>query len=85
LAETGSCGKPVLTSIMPAATQGHAGIPPALDVARNAANGTHHVLGAVGTFLWLKAQKHLPALRAALEAHRNKNSHGVLARQANAA
>jgi putative transposase len=37
-------------------------------------------------FRRLKAHKQLPALRAALEAHRNKNSpHGVLARQANAA
>jgi transposase-like protein len=36
-------------------------------------------------FRRLKAHK-LPALRAALEAHRTKNSiHGVLARQANAA
>jgi putative transposase len=36
-------------------------------------------------FRRLKAHKQLPALRAALEAHRNKNAHGVLARQANAA
>ena len=37
-------------------------------------------------FRRLKAHKQLPALRAALEAHQNKNStHGVLARQANAA
>src|SRR3981081_428997 len=36
-------------------------------------------------FRRLKAHKQLPALRAALEPHRNKNSHGVLARQANAA
>jgi transposase-like protein len=36
-------------------------------------------------FRRLKAHKQLPALRAALEAHQNKHSHGVLARQANAA
>jgi putative transposase len=36
-------------------------------------------------FRRLKAHKQLPALRTALEAYRNKNSHGVLARQANAA
>ena len=36
-------------------------------------------------FRRLKAHKQLPALRAALEAHQNKNSHHVLARQANAA
>ena len=30
-------------------SQGHAGIPPAFDVARDAANGAHHVLGDVGT------------------------------------
>jgi transposase-like protein len=37
-------------------------------------------------FRRLKAHKQLPTLRAALEAHRNKNSpHGVIARQANAA
>jgi transposase-like protein len=37
-------------------------------------------------FRRLKAHKQLPALRAALEAHRTKNSnHGVLARQTNAA
>ena len=37
-------------------------------------------------FRRLKAHKQLPTLRAALEAHRNKNSpHGVVARQANAA
>jgi putative transposase len=36
-------------------------------------------------FRRLKAHKQLPALRAALEAHQNKNSHGVLARQAFAA
>ncbi len=36
-------------------------------------------------FRRLKAHKQLPALRAALHAHQNKNSHGVLARQANAA
>jgi putative transposase len=36
-------------------------------------------------FRRLKAHKQLPMLRAALEAHQNKNSHGVLARQANAA
>jgi hypothetical protein len=30
----------------------------------------------------LKAHKQLPALRAALDANQNKNSHGVLARQA---
>ena len=35
-------------------------------------------------FRRLKAHKQLPVLRAALEAHQNKNSHGVLARQANA-
>jgi hypothetical protein len=33
----------------------------------------------------LKAHKQLPALRDALEAHQSKNSHSVLARQANAA
>jgi hypothetical protein len=33
-------------------------------------------------FRRLKAHKQLPALRAALEAHQNKNSHGILARQA---
>src|SRR5271168_4701089 len=36
-------------------------------------------------FRRLKAHKQLPALRAALEAHQSKNSHSVLARQANAA
>jgi putative transposase len=36
-------------------------------------------------FRRLKAHKQLQALRAALEAHQNKNSHGVLVRQANAA
>src|SRR3954447_10875666 len=36
-------------------------------------------------FRRLKAHKQLPMLRAALEAHHNKNSHGVLARQAIAA
>ena len=36
-------------------------------------------------FRRLKAHKQLPALRAALQAHQNKNPHGVLARQANAA
>jgi hypothetical protein len=37
-------------------------------------------------FRRLKAHKQLPALRAALEAHQMKSStHGVLARQANAA
>jgi putative transposase len=36
-------------------------------------------------FRRLKAHKQLPVLRAALEAHQNKNSYGVLARQANAA
>src|SRR5665811_1846339 len=36
-------------------------------------------------FRRLKAHKHLPALRAALAAHQNKNSHGNLVRQANAA
>ena len=36
-------------------------------------------------FRRLTAHKQLPALRAALEAHHNKNSHGVLARQAIAA
>src|ERR1017187_8272190 len=36
-------------------------------------------------FRRLKAHKQLPALRAALEAHQNKNSHGNLVRQANAA
>ena len=36
-------------------------------------------------FRRLKAHKQLPALRAALEAHQNKHSHGVLACQANAA
>ena len=30
-------------------SQGHAGIAPAFDVARDAANGAHHVLGDVGT------------------------------------
>ena len=30
-------------------SQSHAGIPPAFDVARDAANGAHHVLGDVGT------------------------------------
>ena len=30
-------------------SQGHAGIPPAFDVARDAANGAHHVLGDIGT------------------------------------
>ncbi len=30
-------------------SQGHTGIPPAFDVARDAANGAHHVLGDVGT------------------------------------
>jgi hypothetical protein len=32
-------------------SQGHTGIPPAFDVARDAANGAHHVLGDVGTLL----------------------------------
>jgi putative transposase len=36
-------------------------------------------------FRRLKAHKQLPALRAALEANQNNSSHGVLARQANAA
>jgi putative transposase len=37
-------------------------------------------------FRRLKAHKKIPALRAALEAHRrNRSTHGVLARQANAA
>jgi putative transposase len=36
-------------------------------------------------FRRLKAHKQLPALRAALEANQIRNSHGVLARQANAA
>jgi hypothetical protein len=36
-------------------------------------------------FRRLKAHKQLPALRAALDANQNKISHGVLARQANAA
>ena len=36
-------------------------------------------------FRRLKAHKQLPALRAALAAHQNKNSHGGLVRQANAA
>src|SRR6516225_7579968 len=36
-------------------------------------------------FRRLKAHKQLPALRAALDANQNKNSHGALARQANAA
>jgi hypothetical protein len=36
-------------------------------------------------FRRLKAHKQLPALRTALEVHQNKNSHGVLARQTNAA
>src|ERR1700756_1182527 len=36
-------------------------------------------------FRRLKAHKQLPTLRAALEAHHNKDSHGVLARQAVAA
>ena len=36
-------------------------------------------------FRRLKAHKQLPTLRAALEAHHNKDSHGVLARQAIAA
>ena len=36
-------------------------------------------------FRRLKAHKQLPALRAALDANHNKISHGVLARQANAA
>ena len=30
-------------------SQGHAGIPPAFDVARDAANGAHHVLSDIGT------------------------------------
>src|SRR5438045_9451542 len=30
-------------------SQGHTSIPPAFDVARDAANGAHHVLGDVGT------------------------------------
>src|SRR6476620_2388610 len=30
-------------------SQGHTSISPAFDVARDAANGTHHVLGDVGT------------------------------------
>lgn len=30
-------------------SQGHAGIPPAFDIARDEANGAHHVLGDVGT------------------------------------
>ncbi len=36
-------------------------------------------------FRRLKAHKQLPALRAALHASQNQNSHGILARQANAA
>jgi putative transposase len=36
-------------------------------------------------FRRLKAHKQLPMLRAALEAHHNKDSHGLLARQAIAA
>src|SRR6202521_1250958 len=40
---------------------------------------------AAKRFRRLQAHRQLPALRAALEAHQNKNSHGVLARQANAA
>jgi putative transposase len=36
-------------------------------------------------FRRLKAHKQLPVLRAALQAHQNKNSNGALARQANAA
>jgi putative transposase len=36
-------------------------------------------------FRRLKAHRQLPVLHAALEAHQNKNSHGVLARQTNAA
>jgi len=36
-------------------------------------------------FRRLKAHKQLPVLRAALQAHQTKNSHGILARQANAA
>ena len=36
-------------------------------------------------FRRLKAHKQLPTLRAALEAHHNKDAHGVLARQAIAA
>jgi hypothetical protein len=36
-------------------------------------------------FRRLKAHKQLPALRAALEAHQNKHSHGNLVRHANAA
>jgi hypothetical protein len=36
-------------------------------------------------FRRLKAHKQLTALRTALEAYQNQNSHGVLARQANAA
>ena len=40
---------------------------------------------ALGRYRRLKAHKQLPALRAALDANQNKISHGVLARQANAA
>jgi hypothetical protein len=36
-------------------------------------------------FRRLKAHKQLPALRAVLEAHQIKNSHGGLVRHANAA
>jgi hypothetical protein len=36
-------------------------------------------------FRRLKAHKQLPALRAGPDANQNKNLHGVLARQANAA
>jgi len=40
---------------------------------------------AVKGFRRLKAHKQLPALRAALAAHQNQNSHSGLVRQANAA
>jgi hypothetical protein len=40
---------------------------------------------AVNGFRRLKAHKQPPALHAALDANQNINSHGVLARQANAA
>ena len=40
---------------------------------------------AANGFRRLKAHKQLPTLRVALEAHKTKNSHGILACQANAA
>jgi putative transposase len=40
---------------------------------------------AAKSFRRLKAHKQLPTLRVALEAHKTKNSHGILACQANAA